>query len=616
MRLTRTLATAIVCFATCPAFAQDQDLAQLTKQLDSGTMQEKTKAARMLGEIGPAAASSVPGLIKSLESDNAGLKYEAVNSLGMINSDSKTVVPAIGRVLKDPLPLLRFTAIEALRRFGPEAKPAIPQLKESMKDKEPMLAVSAARALMEIEGGNGADTAAAQTVLIEGLKSDRSDVCAEAVHGLAVIGPPAVPAIQALVNGPGTHTCIQACHALAAIGPGAEKAVEQLMKAAKSNEPGLRWNAITALGDIGPAAKAATPDLIADLSDPDAQVKLSAERALVKIGKGAVPALVASLKDEKLHSLVTPILGEIGPDAKDAVPALQGLLQSKDSGAKREAILALAAIGADARQTAPELIKSLSDKQFPNRPAAAFALGKMGVKEAVPALKEAMAEKDNPILRLASVWALLQIDPSNADYAKSAVPQLTDALENENPEIRREAARTLGRIGAMAKTAVPALQKRLSDPVEPVRRESLIALAEIGSDNPSLVEDFMRVLNEGNPSLRSIACYALGRMGPAAKPALPMLRRFLLSRDLHEKTVAAWALVQIGADAETVQSAIPLLIVAVRRNENPEIRVEAIKALGKVGADSAEVKEALTAAQKDSEPSVRKAAEEALKGLK
>ena len=192
MRLTRILSTALVCFAFCPVFAQDYDLKQLTKQLDSGTLQEKTKAARMLGEMGHAAAAAVPALVKSLDSDNVGLKYEAANALGMINANAKLAVPALGRLLKDSIPLLRFTAIEALQRFGPEAKSAVPQLKELLSEKEPMLAVCAARAMMEIDGGKGADVGAAQAVLIEGLKSDRSDVCNEAVHGLALpsLAPP------------------------------------------------------------------------------------------------------------------------------------------------------------------------------------------------------------------------------------------------------------------------------------------------------------------------------------------------------------------------------------------------------------------------------------------
>lgn len=620
MRLTRVLSTIIVCVASCAAFAQEHDLGRLTKQLQSGSLQDQTKAARMLGEMGPAAAPAVPALVKSLASSNPGLKYEAANSLGLINADPKLAVPAVGKLLKDPEPLLQFTAIETLQRFGREAKSFVPQLKELLNDKEPMMAVSAARAMMEIEAGTGPHVAAAQAVLIEkGLKSDRSDVASAAIHGLAVIGIPAVPAIQALVTGHHDQSCVNACDALAAIGAGAEKAVEQLVAITKTSNVTLRWHAASALGDIGPAAKSATPTLIGLLSDPDAQVRLSAEQSLVKIGKGAVPALVESLKNENLHSLVSPIIAEIGPDAKEAVPSLAAMLHSKDPQIRREAILALAAIGPDARQTAPELIKLFKvadDKQFPHRPAVAFALGKMGVKDAVPVLKEGMADKDNPVLRLASVWALLQIEPGNQEYAMSAVPLLTSALEFKNPDIRRESARTLGRIGALAKDAVPALQQRLNDTVGPVRRESLIALAEIGSSTDTLVADIMRVINEGDPALRPIGCYALGRLGTASKTAVPLLRRILYGRDAHEKTIAAWALIQISPDAETVQAATPLLIAALKTAEMPEFRVEAAKALGKIGANSAAVRDALTGALKDSDESVRKAAELALKPSK
>ena len=610
------LSTVIVCIATCSALAEDSELASLTKQLDSGSLQEKTKAARMLGEMGPAAATAVPSLVRSLVGENAGLRYEAVISLGMINSDSKQVVPALSRLLSDPLPLLQFSAIDALRKFGSKAQGSTPQLKKLLDDKEPMIAVSAARAILEIESAKGPDVAQAQSVLIAGLKSDRHDVSAEAVHGLAMIGASAVPAIQALIGGPDMQTSVNACDALAAIGPGSAKSADQLMMAAKSTDATLRWHAVSALGDIGADPKSCVQCLIGALSDSDEQVKVSAEHSLRKIGKAAVPALVEGLTDESLHSLITSIIAEIGPDAAAAVPALTGMLGSKDADVRREAILTLAAIGPAANSVAPELIKMLGDKQSPNRPAAAFALGKMMAKSAVPALKDGMNDVDNPVLRLACVWALLQIDPTNEDYATIALPQLITALDNDNPAIRREAARTLARFGARAKSAVPALQQHLSDPNAPVRREALIALAEIGPDSQIAVTDILRILNDGNPALSPIACYALGRIGAASKAAVPTLNRILQGRDPHEKTVAAWALVQIMPNKETIEIAIPLLANALNRSENPEVRVQAAQTLGKIGSSSPIAKEALKGALKDSNASVRKAAELATSQLK
>src|SRR5262249_27396140 len=148
------------------------------------------------------------------------------------------------------------------------------------------------------------------------------------------------------------------------------------------------------------------------LNDSDAQVKFTSAQALRRIGKPAVPELISGLKDEALHSTVSSIIAEIGPDAAEAVPALTKLLNSKDPEAQREAILALAAIGPDAKATAPALLKSLSDSSFPYRPAAAYALGKIGYKEAIPELKKALNTRDNVMLNLASAWSLVQLDPT------------------------------------------------------------------------------------------------------------------------------------------------------------------------------------------------------------
>lgn len=616
MRLTGLLATVFLSFAAAVSLADDVDLDKLSKQLESGSLQEKTRAARILGEIGPAAAATSPSLVKSLQSENAGLRYEAANSLGVINGDPKIVVPALAKLLGDQVPLLRFTSIEALRKYGPRAKDAIPQLKGQLNDNEQMLAVCAARAVVEIEAGKGPDVSVAQGVLLNGLKSDRHDISVEAAHGLAVIGAPAVPAIQALIGEKNVQTSVNACDALAAIGPGADMAVEQLANAAKSQQLALRWHAISALGDIGPTAKSAAPVLISSLGDADPQVRFSAEQSLIKMGKAVVPALMEGLKNEKLHAVVSPVVAAIGPDASAAVPALAAMIRSKDPEIRREAILALAAIGPDARSTVPEMIKLLEDPQSTNRPAAAYALGRLGAKEAVPALKKALVEKEIPVLHLAAAWALLQIDPSNDQYATEALPLLTSALENEMPQIRREAARTLARLGAKAKSSVAALQKRLSDQDPQVRREVLIALGEIGSDGQTLVPDLVKIIDEGEPSLHSIACYALGRLGAASKSAVPVLKKSLSSPDPYEKTVAAWALVQISPDAETATATIPILVNAAGRAPNPEIRVEAVQALGKIGSNSSLAKDAVNSAMKDPDASVRKAAEQVQKQLK
>ena len=100
------------------------------------------------------------------------------------------------------------------------------------------------------------------------------------------------------------------------------------------------------------------------------------------------------------------------------------------------------------------------------------------------------------MLGLTSIWALLQLEPNNEDYAKIAVPRLVAALTNDRPRVRLEAATTLGKLGPQSKSAVAALQKSLKDDHHEVRVESLVALAEIGVDSQPAVSDIIELLRE------------------------------------------------------------------------------------------------------------------------
>ena len=97
-----------------------------------------------------------------------------------------------------------------------------------------------------------------------------------------------------------------------------------------------------ALGKIGPDASNAAPGLIAALRDP--ALHDEAVNTLVKIGKGAVGDLVATLrnsKDTKVRTELVEILGQIGPDAKEAVPVLTGIVRDDFPSVQKKAQEAL-----------------------------------------------------------------------------------------------------------------------------------------------------------------------------------------------------------------------------------------------------------------------------------
>jgi HEAT repeat protein len=102
--------------------------------------------------------------------------------------------------------------------------------------------------------------------------------------------------------------------------------------------------------------------------------------------------------------------------------------------------------------------------------------------------------------------ALRRIDRAEGELV---IREVIDRLDDPSPEVRREAARALGRIGA--REAVSELEGRLSDPLSPIRIEAARALGEIGDE--SAVPELARCLAVGSPELRAACAEALGCIG-------------------------------------------------------------------------------------------------------
>lgn len=604
------------CSGALSVFAADDELAVWLKKLETGAPRDKTTAVRMIGEIGPLAEKAIPALGKAIQTDDPGLRDEVAIALGRINSDPDRTVPILAKLLADPAPIVRHSAIEALVGFGPVAKPALDPLKAHLKDKELWIRVSAARAIAQIDYGNDANHELVIPELIAGLKSEQQQISMEAIQGLAFIGKAAVPQLKETLRLQSPQAKQNASDALGAIGPDALPALDELITVSKSADLMTEGHAITAIGHMGPAAVPATPRLIELLNSGDENIRYSAEQALQQIGKLAVPELIIALKDARRRQAAVQVLSGIGPDAAEAVPSLVPLLKDPDAGFQREVVLALATIGPAAETAGPLLVKLFENTDFKYRPAVAFALARLNVKEGIPALKEAFKTSADTVLQMASIWALLHLEPKNDDYKDLALPFLIIALDDNNPRIRREAANTLGSLGSKASSAVDGLQKHLADKEASVRKEALITLAKIGPDGAGAVPGIQQMLGDEDPAICCIASYALGRMGEPAKAAIPQLKKLAMAHHPHERLVAAWALSILSPDPETAKMITPILIEGLQRGTTTEQRVEAATALGKVGSGSEEAKHALTEASKDADPAVQEAAKASLKLLK
>lgn len=145
-------------------------------------------------------------------------------------------------------------------------------------------------------------------------------------------------------------------------------------------------------------------------------------------------------------------------------------LKDGDSQVRHKAATALRALGPDARDAVPALAAALKDPDRDARHEASCALGSIG-PAAVPALIIAIKDVDGNVRREAA-WALKLIGPD----AREATSVVAIACKDSDPSVRFWARRALRRIGP---DAAPALVAALKDPAEEVCDSAVDALSEI-----------------------------------------------------------------------------------------------------------------------------------------
>jgi HEAT repeat protein len=467
----------------------------------------------------------------------------------------------------------RRHAVVALGCFGPEANVATPELTETIRNAQ--LADEAATALAEI--GTGAE--AAVPILIRRFLERGSEHLTGlgeyifsngSEESLVHVGGPAVPALLRILDGQDWAMRVCAAGALGRIGPAAGDAVPSLVRAIervdrKLDADPLVTQAIGALGRIGPKANAARLALSELLTTDNGCYYFDAVLALRRIGAPPVRKLVEDFLREADPG-IADALARLGPEARDAIPALRAALTDRRLQVRLSAAATLAHIDPTAIDSIPVLIEGL--KNWNDRDldvdAVPWALARLGpgAKAALPAMIGIVKQRSGASDLLV---ALVEVDPGGGE----CVPALIAALKSDDREFASAAAHCLGVLGPRAKDAVPALATALTRDF-PVR----------GIDS------------EYEP--QASAAKALRRIGPEAKPAIPSLIRALAYREQSEDfgpddsaaVAAAQALGSFGGDA---RAAVPALVAAVRTREKDDqnwfIRKAAALALGEIRPD-------------------------------
>lgn len=323
---------------------------------------------KLLSDLDPAskrAIEAVPALINALRSpETSALLRERVGTmLGRIGEPARGAVPVLVGYLaqfksktgSEPAGAatiskeddVRYWVMKSLCLFGPVAADAVPAVRAILisKDVSPRLRLLAADTLGQLR------SPAAIGVLTRQLLQPRRNNSYE----------------ETLLR----QTMIDS---LAMSGPLAVGALPALSRATEDSNADIRRSACQAIGSLGPRAEGALTSLLERLVlDDDAAVKDASADALARIGSLSVPALTDLLErgGPDLQWRAAKSLGQIGPRAKDAVPQLRRTLQSPDNEVRIESIDALWRISRDPNPVAAALVGELStdDRQVRRRAA-------------------------------------------------------------------------------------------------------------------------------------------------------------------------------------------------------------------------------------------------------
>lgn len=304
-------------------------------------------------------ADAVPAAIDALGHPAAAVRRQAAQLLGELNISDKSVVVALAHTLQDDHYTVRIQCLSSLQRLGPAANFVAPKVLALVDHADSPTRLAALNALTMVRGEVDMVLAA----MAKAAKASDATTRQLAVRVAGTYGTKAVPLVlaaikdtdpivrneglQRLATLPGDlkdalpvlrelmkeASPVTRRLAVQALGRAGNDAVPDLIEALKDADYNVKLVAIRGVRQVGPAAKKAIPQLqdLASGGKKNLAIRREAIQTLGVMGADAVDPLIGLLKQEQSLSLklaLVQALGAIGPDAKAALPVLEGLAES------------------------------------------------------------------------------------------------------------------------------------------------------------------------------------------------------------------------------------------------------------------------------------------------
>jgi len=291
------------------------------------------------------------------------------------------------------------------------------------------------------------------------------------------------PIIKEFLEDDDINLRIVAADTLFKFGHNSKECIPIYIKALQGQRLSLfRMNAIKALGEHGPNAIEAVP--------------LLKKYYIEEIEKGDI------VDSQLIRESIRKIRGTV----KDTLTELMQILEKKGYLSPEAVAYALGDIGPDAKEAVPLLIEILKkDGEWPNRREAARALGKIDPdnEQVIEALIAAFAD-DNANVCEVAVEAFKNITTGK----KKAIIRLIEVLRRNEQGIRLRAADAIYNIGE------PVIQETVPALIQSFKKgntDAAYALGEMG--DPSALPCLQEALSkEKNPKVRSIIKIAINKL--------------------------------------------------------------------------------------------------------
>lgn len=331
---------------------EEKEIPRLLACFEKNDEDLRIKAPETLAMIGKPA---VEPLREKLKSKNAKVRFCAAQTFAFMEpavfldpKDGVAVPSELVACLDDSDISVRIKAVYAIGRIGLKDDAAFAGLIKALGDPNPDVSSTALERFKNLVAPPKGAVPALTKLAIEGNNESKL----EALNVLTKMGEPAGPAFAELVKKSQGIDKINVINAAAALGVHAKPMLPDL-QAYMITSPW--WDNETAMLGIfkkcGPDGAKGLASVLKTLQDPKAAVNNANAlgnsglilKTLGEMGpeaKDATPELIGLLKDrDGLRPHVLETLGQIGPAAKEAIPAVQALATDPAVGGTAQATL-------------------------------------------------------------------------------------------------------------------------------------------------------------------------------------------------------------------------------------------------------------------------------------